>query len=1160
MPRVTDPSTITSGGGLSDAPLSTQQPLTSHLQDPGASHAASSVVAENPYSLGSSTNVQNALGELSPLIPPEPAPLGSEGVAWLGSNNTGIPDWGILKLRDGAIPPTGNTGADVRGVYPYYYRAPVGYDGVGLTGTGLDPVSDPTFNYYDSIGSPTYTGCGVGQAHAGFATVSMAGGPADGFPSWRILPPITDPAVVVSGIASPADRGVLALVKWGAGILAAPGALTTTADVLARCPAAILLGQGLSGADGQPGGIFSETGGDLRAIGSVQFSANPAAGYTVTIDLTSLGLQSIVFLAVGSLSGAPREFVRSGTASTTALNFAQAVNNILFPGVLVAKPSGTLVTITIAQPGTSGNDASFATSSGSITLVQPAGGTDGANSPYNVPGRVGGQYNLEEIHTGVSTTSGPSPYLNPAAGQVRLLTDPRAFPTAGTPTTAGGIPILGATASAVGTVAATYLPYGLGGGTTGNFFAYRLPYLADYSVATGLVYTPTSEKSRYTTKLPPATAGDLTAAGDYDNFVRDFWSYQVARYRHRFVIGTGAPGSLRRDGSYALVHFRTERAFEAYVRDGVVPTEDTIYSVNMVSWSGSAQLLNLVDDTSPPVIGEPYHLHRSEIEEDPNNGAAPSLGGGSDWTLSSTLDSTWYSGIRYLVPRSPGAANAPALGITSLNITLTGLFNATYRTHDKIPVAGPLSSDNRKYALNMNPVFISLGSFIGQGTESPVASGITIGTMTLFPGSLGEVRRQRIELGYADLTSGSDSPATGASATITAGAVMADSITFAGDTDTPIFTQDARLRVFVRRPLAVSATPGPTVGFPLSSIGGNTGSSRGFTVTETAGDTILYHSMKETNLIPASETVPYGNASNPAKAGYSATKDRSERFLDEVYRYPVDWSPLGAGNDLDQLLGPGLPHGVGAINVLVRPLAATNYEGYYLQGYHADNTYVTLNQEAQVAGLPPRNPSASEGLTAPFPSRGIVMYPQKDYSTGYTPVGANYSGCTGTKVYIRAFDGGAANVGATTLRFKIWGVTLSDFAYLAPGPGNLNLSLGIKVPGKTSWMDAGRADGSGPSKQDVAADGAGCLVVGANTFDGTDAATQIRYAQIEINLGVPGALFLNTETPARCPVLVAIGFKDTVAAKAYNFEQGGEDGPTTSCRGFVGVDLIYPAV
>ncbi|MFZ4600072.1 MAG: hypothetical protein ACOYNN_15645, partial [Terrimicrobiaceae bacterium] len=181
-----------------------------------------------------------------------------------------------------------------------------------------------------------------------------------------------------------------------------------------------------------------------------------------------------------------------------------------------------------------------------------------------------------------------------------------------------------------------------------------------------------------------------------------------------------------------------------------------------------------------------------------------------------------------------------------------------------------------------------------------------------------------------------------------------------------------------------------------------------------------------------------------------------------------------------------------------------------------------------------------------------------DYSTGYTPVGVDYSGCTGPKVYVRAFDAGAANVGATVIRLKFWGVTLADFAYLAPGPGNLNLSIGIKIPGKTTWMDAGRADGTGPSKQDVAADGAGCQVVGANTFDGTDAATQIRYAQVEINLGATGALFLSTET--RCPVLVAIGFKDTVAARAYNFEQGGEDGPTTACRGFVGVDLTYPTV
>jgi len=137
-------------------------------------------------------------------------------------------------------------------------------------------------------------------------------------------------------------------------------------------------------------------------------------------------------------------------------------------------------------------------------------------------------------------------------------------------------------------------------------------------------------------------------------------------------------------------------------------------------------------------------------------------------------------------------------------------------------------------------------------------------------------------------------------------------------------------------------------------------------------------------------------------------------------------------------------------------------------------------------------------------------------------------------------------------------VELVDFAYLAPGPGNANLSIGIKIPGKTTWMDAGRADGDGPSKQHATDDGAGCLVAGVNTFDATDPVTQIRYCQIEVNLGTAGALFANTESPARCPVLVAIGFKDTVAARGYNFEQGGEDGLTVSCRGIVGIESVYP--
>lgn len=1152
MPRTNDPGTLATGPGYVTP---AQVRGATEVRGSTAPLPATEVTTTDFFGrwvMG--RNVEGVLNELASLVPPSMGPVGSVGVPWLGSDNTGVPDWGVLKLVDGRVTPTGNVAADVSGVYPYYYRSPISDTGVGATGNGLDATTDPTFNYYDAA-YPSYTGGGPGVAHAGFASLPMDGGPAVGYPVWRVVPATSDLGVVVSGVVSPADRGVLALLHWPYGDLSAPTPATTTSEVLTRCVAATLLGQGVGGEDGSPGGAFVEASGGTRAVGSIDFTTNPAAPYTVTLDLTSIGGGVVVFTALTSPTSDPRTFARAGSAAATATNFAKAVNTLYFPERLTCQLSGSLVTVTIVAPGEDGNDVTFASSSMSLSLVQPSGGTNGDPSPYGFPGRAAGQYNLDEVHRGISDTGGTKPVYNPAAGQVRLLSDPTAFPAAGTPTTAGGIPILGATPNAVGTGSPTILPYGLGGGTTGNFFAYRLPYLRSYTTTDGCIYTPTAEKVRYATKLPPASPGALTNYGDYDGFTADFWAYQVARYRHRFAPTNGPTSSLRRGGSYAVVHFKTEAAFEGFVRDGVVPATTDLYSVHPLSWSGIAQVDNLATTTTTPVAAAPYTIQRSEIVEDPHGANVPTLVAGSGWSFGSTLDVMWCSGIRYLVPRAPGSASAPAFGITTLTFTLNGLFDATYRSHDKVPTTGPLAGDHRKYALNMNPVFVSLSSFTFTGTENPVVTGISLGSMDLFKANLGEARRQRVELGYADLTNGTTNPTTGTSAMVSATQSLSSSITFNGDTDTPVFTRDARVRVFVRRPLAVVSTPGPNYQYPLPTVGGNSPSNRGFTIPATGGDTVLYHSMRETN--SGVETVPYGNPATPAKATFNTTKDRSERFLDEVYRYPLSWAPNPNAGDVARLVGEGLPGGVSPVNVPVRPINGDpNFPGWYFQSIHTDASYLLTNRELQVTGWPARNPPASEGLLNPQPSRGVLVYPQTNYTTGFTPAGADYSAMTGLGGYVRAFDAGIANVGATTVRFKLWGVNLSTFAYAAPDPGSANMAVLVKVPGKTTWMDAGRTDGSGPSKQDALLDGAGCLVAGSNTFDGVDNATQLAYACIEVNVGATGALFANTETPARCPILVAIVLYDTAGARALNLTQGGEDGPTSVCRGLVGIDLL----
>jgi len=1037
MPRRVDPSTIVIGAGSAiPGSVSPSSVTPSEVASGGIVNTlpAEAISIQDAFQRYLAGDVEGALGELAALVPPAPGPIGSSGPPWLGSTNSGVPDWGILKLWDGPLDLS--TVNDPEAIYPYYWRAPVSRDS-----TGFDPHNDPVFNIVD--GANIYTGGGIGKAHAVFSTVSMNTGggplPADGYPSWRTLGTIPlsvggNIACVVSGIVSPADRGVLALVKWAPGDLSAPVAATSIADITNRCVAALLLGAGIgtggAGCDGDPGGIW----------------------------------------------------------------------------------------------------------------------TFGSPTPYDFPGAAAGQYDLNEIQTGTSRTGGPAPTANPGAGQVRLLTDTSATPFSPN-TTANGMPILGATASARGGI-----------GTNGNFFAYRLPYLDDYSTgANGLKYTPrlpTDETARFFNTLPPASTGTVPQAGAYDDFTADYWAIQIARFRHRFVLAVGATGALRRDGSYALVHFRREEFFESYVVGGVVPTADKVYSINLVSWSGAAEIPNLINATpSPPAISSTYSTNSSEVEEDPNGLSVPTMPGPTNTFGFTSSKKTTVSGVDYWVPLNP-ATGTPVGGLTTLNLAITNVFNSSYRSHDTVPTSGPLFGDPRSFALNQNPVFISLASFSYEGTEAPDTSTITINAGALpflLPGGLGKAKRSRIELGFADLLAGgATNPAPGdpAFVNLPVGLVV-NRIAFQGDPNTPAFTENAKVRVFVRRPQNVDGS----TGYPLPAL-----PATGLTAVSSAGGApkILFHSMADVTGVVFPK---YGNPAAVTNAVQNTTKDSDERFLDEIYRYPLNWAPLADATLLSQLIGPGLPHGVGAIPVPVRPLSGDpNWVGYYFGGLSAENLVTSavpgISLSLQVAGLPERNPPYTDGVTAPFPSRGICLYPQDNYSTGYEPVGPDYSAATNTRAYQRVFDAGAANVGATSIILRLWGVTLSDFAFVGPGPGGIGLACGVKVPGLTTFMDAGRVDGSGPSKQDPASDGAGCLVPGPNTFDRIDPASGVQYAQVEVNLGPMGALFLNGE--GKCPVLVQVFLRNNATGKALNWRNVPATSSTSACRGLVGIQLVLP--
>lgn len=1118
-----------------------------------------SMVVTDPFpGLIGSSNVEGALDELIGVIPQRPPFVGeispqlSVGGAPAAFTFSGAPDWGILKLADndlqskGALTST-NAAADV---FPYYHTYPSPAldtpDFDTSPGLGGDPATDPQFNSDVPVGA-TYPGSGPGTVYAG-AFTRLPGGAGPVVRTDRIMTRTAvidgltllpeQQQVVVSGCLYPADRGVLALIHWPADggvveFLAQP--------LLDRCIAAILLGQGVTqipapGCDGQEGGIF----------------------------------------AVG-------------------------IN------------------------------------------------ADGQYDPFAFPGRATGQYDLGEIADGVSDLDG-SP-LNPpfddldgdlaagwkrasgvdiqGPGQVRLGSDPNA----GVATETFGIPILGAPlrvyspAPVAGTLIGNSVMTADG---AGNIFGYRLPYLNDYSPTTGLKYTPrgqdaltTRETARYfaqgTVNADFPAAVPLVTAGNYTAFERDYWVWQVARYRHTFVLpSTAAVGAPEDAGSYFLIHFKREGDFEKLVRDGILP-DDAVdgyetYSVGLVAPGGTPEgTVNVVNEfagvATPPEGEAPdygyralaHHGARVSVYLDPEGDTVTAGGTVAtyDWISGSTGGAEhvqWISGVAYFAPRDPAAAPV-SFEFTGLSTVLTGFWDYSYRTDHLDLAAGAVAPAQ---LASPDPAFVGLAPYsynLTSGTQTYTMNALTTPATHQYAG--------RAEFPYTFLGSNgfgvfapANGPQPGDDLEIT---LLGGNLEFTGDLTEPSFTQDAQVRTYFRKPGA-HTTPDLTVQ-PFAAADGH-----GVVHTPSPAATILYHSSAFSSV--GSLEPRYGNFQiTPGgvitEAQGHFDKDTHERFLDETHRWRSDWDvALGAAVQT-YLVGPGMTgYAAGPISVpLIAGAAQAPYAvASYLQATLNQDTLEDGNPqdiELQVVGLPDRNPPLSEGVARPFPSTGLLAYPQKNFLVGHRPSLAageiaaaqrDYSTATGTRSFVRTLDVSFTQSGTREtvngqpfLHLRVDGLSLRDFAYTAPGPGGLNTASGIalflKVPGLTTWLDLGRRDGDGPSKQDAALDGAGCQVTGVETFDTVDPITGVVYCQIRVHVGPVANLFdvaVNhdfenfagavTNALAYTPVLLKVSMAAT--ALSYNLEEeytgvaGGFGGvvepglPWGSVRGLVGIRVV----
>jgi hypothetical protein len=346
----------------------------------------------------------------------------------------------------------------------------------------------------------------------------------------------------------------------------------------------------------------------------------------------------------------------------------------------------------------------------------------------------------------------------------------------------------------------------------------------------------------------------------------------------------------------------------------------------------------------------------------------------------------------------------------------------------------------------------------------------------------------------------------------------------------------------------------------------------------------------------------------PLTTLFTPRKDTQERFLDESYRLSVLFEGI---EDQQNIQGPGLPQG-SRVNLLrVRDdVFATSVHGgagYLRNSHHWDWCVFTNNSpfydgngnlynkegEAQVSGLPSLALAPLNGGEYGVPRRGLLRlpilnyqvdtyFPNETYDPSWTTgamgeVGLYYRqpdynhGVGGTYYnrefsYSRAFDvefsrsGTVENMkGTSRFQMRVLGLSFSDFAFKS----DRGVSIYVKIPGLTAWLDVGRANNQGVSKQHISKDGSGCLI---SEREGFTVKENVYFTDLTLELG-PLATFAKNST-GECPVLVKVSFKG-LGMEGYDnsmkldFEPGvnppamsTEYYPVVLRRGLVGLEIL----
>lgn len=742
------------------------------------------------------------------------------------------------------------------------------------------------------------------------------------------------------------------------------------------------------------------------------------------------------------------------------------------------------------------------------------------------PSRAAGQYDLYELHSGLSTIDGsPLPIVaDNTAGQVRLGVNPKA----GVTPVVGGIAMIGGTSISAG------------GGDDNSFLKYRLPYLADYSF---LRYTPEEERLRYYQKptLALDASTDLTNAGDYPGFQSDCLIYQVARFRHVFTLnGTSTYPTPRESGSFILVHFKKEAYFEEMVRDGIVPTDDKVYSANLVNWANVESIDNLVVDSSssnyPPTTS--YHVIRSAIYEDADYLLAGGVNSANTVFYFNTPPAgptTQISGIYYF-----GAgldSGSPELSMV-IESEVEDIFYRSFYT------GGPTSNPGDIYISNDNPISYNLFPYANSSQSG-------IPNYTISAPYLSHSVKDEQYIGYTmygfGYSTGSPPPVVSNFLGSSTG------IELLGDVEYPTFTDDAFPYVILRKP------PKRISGLPTLIVN---------KVNNEYDPSVKYlmHSTRFDRVLPSFNNPLYGNFNTFLASQFTAQRDTEERFLDEVYRWSQADMPVN-------LIGPGLPSFVPQNGIRVRDFSS----GYnWVDQSINEDSLVIVTEEAQVAGLT-NNPAYFQNVMAsgnptktfPQPSSGMLVFPQIDYTANYRPSNTDgdiaapqydYSSIPGTgdRSYVRPFDVAFSRSGTDTkpdstkrVFLKLKGLVFNniDFTNVSFVTPKSHV-IYVKVPGLTTWMDAGRLNlYTGLSKQDGTTDGAGCLVQYTQTYN-----SEYQHYELLLELDIGPDAYFYRNLDSECVLLVKVVVKDNVSGLAANWNQI----TVTGRRALIGIEIVRP--